>query len=119
MARDPQAPNTPQTAEPASKPGPPPGPKVRMLRQRGALKPGDVTTSYPYDSVLRLMHEGQCVPVDKDEMELYKQAYEKRVAAERRRVEEQQAREKLWREANDRAIQASRNRAILRPEVTR
>lgn len=104
--------NTQATSIPATRPGPPPGPKIRFTRATQPHRPGDITDRYPYDSCVRLIAERSAEFVDPKEADDYRRVHEAKVAAEQRRQDEKRRVENERILAQQRMIAGSQDRMI-------
>lgn len=93
--------NTQATQEPATRPGPPAGPKIRFIRPSPPHEIGLVTNRYPYDSCVRLINERTVEVVDPKEFEEYRVTYERKQAEANKALEERLRVERERREAQD------------------
>ena len=104
-------PNTQATA-PATRPGPPGGPRIRFIRDSPPFHPGQIVNRFPYDSCVRLIAERTVEVVDPKEFEEYRVTYERKQKEANDALAEKLRKEREHREAVDKNIASSRDRMI-------
>lgn len=112
MSKDQANTKATESATPASRPGPPAGPKVRFLLTDQPFQRGDVTDRFPFDSCERLIAERKVEYVDQKEADDYRRAHQARVAAAEERERKRAAEEKARIEERQRQIAGSANRMM-------
>jgi hypothetical protein len=104
--------NTQATQEPAAKPGPPAGPRIRFTRESQPFQIGTITNRFPYDSCVRLINERTAEVVDEAEFAQYAAAFKRKQDEANAALAEKLRKEREYREQIDRNIANSKDRMI-------